>query len=220
MNEWTPAVRRLGGGCALSVAVLDLAYVLTGVAWLASGGLRSPEPLQPAEPYLTILETLLFFSVPPLVVVAAAAHAYAPSTKRAGALASLAFMTAFAVVTCGVHATRLIVVRQLPASDSIDLDVLRLYPWPSVLLAVDLLAWDFFLGLALLLLAPTVSRGSGRLETVARRGLTLAGGLCLVGFVGPLTGEMRVQYLAIAGYAFVLPASCAVLARVFARATG
>ena len=220
MSEWTPAVRRLGSGCALSVAVLDLAYVLTGVAWLVAGGHRAPEPLQPEEPYISILETLLFFSVPPLVVVAAVAHAYAPPAKRAGALAALAFMTAFAVVTCGVHATRLIVVLQLPPRHSIDLDVLRLYPWPSILLAVDLLAWDFFLGLALLLLAPAFSRGSGRLETAARQGLILAGALCLAGFAGPLTGEMRAQYLAIAGYAFVLPATCAVIARVFARATG
>ena len=34
---------------------------------------------------------------------------------------------------------------------------LRLYPWPSVALALDFLAWDFFLGLALVLTAPATS---------------------------------------------------------------
>lgn len=219
MSDWTPAACRLGFWSALSVAVLDVAYVLTGVVWLLSGGFGSSAPLEPKEPYLTILEFLLFVSVPALVVVAAAVHAYAEPAKKTCALAALAFMTAFATVTCGVHVARLIVLRQLPAGEALEFSMLRLYPWPSMVLALDLLAWDLFLGLALLL-ASSAFTGRGQLPAAVRGGTILAGALCLLGFIGPLTGEMRVQFLAIAGYAFVLPATCALMALLFRRADG
>ncbi len=213
---WTRSERRLGFWSALSVALLDVVYVLTGVVWLFSGGLRAAEPLEPREPYLSILEFLLFVSVPALVVVMVAVHAHAEPTRKTSALAALAFTTAFATVTCSVHAARLIILRQLPAGDALESSVLRLYPWPSMLLALDLLAWDLFLGLALLF-ACRVFAGPGCLRAAVRVGTLLSGALCLTGFLGPLTGEMRVQFLAIAGYAFVLPATCALMALLFSR---
>jgi hypothetical protein len=218
VNAWTRSERRLGFWSASSVALLDVVYVLTGVVWLVSGGSESSKPLEPKEPYLSILEFLLFLSVPPLVALAAALHAYAEPMKKTSALAALAFMTAFATVTCGVHVVRLIVLRQLPAGEALEPSILRLYPWPSILLALDLLAWDLFLGLALLF-ACRVFTGRGRLHAAIRIGTMSSGVLCLVGFIGPLTGEMRVQFLAIAGYAFVLPATCALMALLFRRAT-
>ena len=92
------------------------------------------------------------------------------------------------------------------------------FEWPSVGLALDLLAWDFFLGLSLLFAAPALAAGrSGRtLGRVAR----LAGALCLVGTLAPLTGRMQVQVVGIAGYALVLPLLCLLLARAFAAAGG
>ena len=47
--------------------------------------------------------------------------------------------------------------------------------------------------------------------------MTLAGALCLTGTLGPASGEMRLQGIAIVGYAGVLPVACALLARQFAR---
>jgi hypothetical protein len=148
-------------------------YLVTGVAWVVSGGLRTPEPLQPAEPYLAVLELVLLLSAPTFVVLAAAVHAYAPPDRRAGALAALALMAAFAALTGSVHFARLAVARHLPAEAG-ELSVLRLYPWPSVALALDFLAWDLFLGLALLLAAP-VFRG-GQLSAAVRASTRLKWG--------------------------------------------
>ena len=87
--------------------------------------------------------------------------------------------------------------------------------WPSRTYAAELLAWDVFLGLALVFAAPVFEGGDG--ERAVRRALWLCGGLCLVGTVGPLVGDMRLQLPGILGYAGVLPVLSFLLARRFAR---
>jgi hypothetical protein len=81
-------------------------------------------------------------------------------------------------------------------------------------MSLDLLAWDFFLGLALLFVAGVFTgEGSRRV----RSSMTVAGMLCLAGTLGPTSGHLQFQYLGIAGYAFVLPLACALLAALFWR---
>ena len=48
----------------------------------------------------------------------------------------------------------------------------------------------------------------------------MAGGvLCVAGTAGPALGDLRIQVLAIAGYAFVFPAACLLLAHVLREET-
>ncbi|MGH7150308.1 MAG: hypothetical protein ACREIU_06410, partial [Planctomycetota bacterium] len=195
---------------------LGVAYLLTGVAWLVSGGFRAPEPLQPSEPFLTILEFLILLSAPVVVALMAAVHGYAPRDRKAAAVAALAFAGGFAVLTGGVHFVRLIVVHQLPPEEASGLSAVAIYPWPTVALALDLLAWDLFLGLALLLGACAFEGGG--LHAVVRLAMRASGALWVAGVLGPLTGEMRLQFPAILGYAFGLPALSAPLALLFRRA--
>jgi hypothetical protein len=215
VSVWTSVERRLGFWSALSVAFLGLAYFGTGLVWLVTGGWRSPEPLEPAEPFLAVLELLILLTVLALVLLAAAVHAYALPDRKTHALAALAFMTAFAALSGGVHFVQLAVARHLPTEAVAERAALRLYPWPSIALALDFLAWDLFLGLALLLTAPVFA--GGKLSAAVRISTRLSGALCVIGFLGPLLGEMRLQFLAISGYAFVLPVVCALLALLFSR---
>jgi hypothetical protein len=85
--------------------------------------------------------------------------------------------------------------------------------WPSTLYAVELLAWDVFLGLALLFAAPVFS-GSGPHVRV-RWALVITGVLCLLGGIGPIIGNMAVQRIGILGYGIALPITCIFLALVF-----
>ena len=81
-------------------------------------------------------------------------------------------------------------------------------------MSLDLLAWDFFLGLGLLFGAKPFT---GEATRPVRVSMTVAGTLCLAGTLGPASGHMHIQYLGIAGYAFVLPVSSALLAVFFWR---
>jgi hypothetical protein len=84
---------------------------------------------------------------------------------------------------------------------------------PSTLHAVELLAWDVFLGLALVFAAP-VFAGSGR-RARARWALVATVVLCLLGGIGPIVGNMAIQRIGILGYGVALPIMCILLALVF-----
>ena len=85
----------------------------------------------------------------------------------------------------------------------------------TAVLSADLVAWDFFFGFALLF-AATIFRGD-KLRVAIRAALAVAGVLCLAGIAGPASGNLKLQYPAIVGYAFVFPFVCLLLAIFFAR---
>ena len=150
------------------------------------------------------MEILTLLSAPILVVLMAAVHAYAPPEYKIHGVIAVAFMVLLAGLTSSVHFVELTAVRQ-SATASLT--------WPSTAYALELLAWDLFLGLSLLFAAPVFT--AGKLEGAVRTGLYVAGTLCLVGLLGPTSGEMRLQFIAVVGYAGVLPTVCLLLAMVF-----
>jgi hypothetical protein len=214
---WTSTDRRVGLWSALSIVTLSVVYVGTGAVWMLSDPAAArARGLEPGEPYLAILETLILLCTPGVVALFAAIHAWAPPQSKTCSRAAFGFAVLLAGITGTVHFVQLTAVRRMadPAMASVFArydPAGRLTP----VLAVDLAAWDFFFGWALLFAAPAF-RGGG-LHAAVRRGLTLAGGLCLVGVFGPASGHLRLQLAAIAGYAFVFPFLCVLLAILFAR---
>ena len=142
----------------------------------------------------------------------AALREWAYPRRRVWGTVSLAFATLFTGLTSAVHFVKLTAVRQVGGGG---------ITWPSSAYALERLAWDWFLGLALLAAAPvfrTDMRGDRpAAERRLRRGFLLAGALCLAGVVGPLTGDMRLQRIGIVGYAVALPVVFHWLARHLRR---
>jgi hypothetical protein len=220
VSGWTATDRRVGLYAAIAVVVIVVIYVSTGFVGVVA---RPPHlrTLQQVDPYLAILEYLIILAAIALVVLLSAIYAYALPDRKTYALAALAFIIIFATLTCSVHFAALTIVRrvesQWPQEFSRQLSFAEGGQWPALALAVELLAWDFFFGLAMLFAAP-VFRG-GRLENSVRSTMTLSGVLCVLATLGPITSDMRIPYLGIAGYAFVLPVICVLLAVLFARST-
>ena len=210
---------RWGKWAAILIVAIGGLYVAVGLLWLLSPDSAS-RPFSPGEPYLSLLELLILASAPVLVVLAAAIHARAPPSRKPMGAIALAFMTAFAALTGSVHFVRLTAHRQIdpgatggPAPDMLDPG-----RWPSAAAAVDFLAWDLFFGLALLFAAATFA-GGGLAKTV-RIGLAASGLLCVAGTLGPATGNMDLQLIATAGYAFLMPLTCIPLAMLMGREAG
>jgi hypothetical protein len=214
VRAYTRTDLRIGLWTASTVAVLGAVYVVTGGIGVM---MRPPGPelLRQVDPFLAILEVLIMLSAVAQSAMIAAVHAYAPPDKKTYSLVSLALMIGFAVLTCGVHFASLTVGRQIE-SQAMPLlaQQFRFDTWPTVALALDLLAWDFFFGLSLLFATPVFK---GDRHTRVRVGMFMSGTLCLAGTLGPLSGHMRIQFLAIAGYAFVFPVACVFLAMLFIR---
>ena len=194
------SANRLGSWSALAIFLLGVAYVVTLTAAVTVHGLTEPI----VDPILAIMEVLTLISAPLMVIVMAAIHTYASVDRKVYGLIALAFAIVFAAMTSAVHFVELTAVRQKGPGGMV---------WPSAAYAVELLAWNLFLGLALLFAAP-VFGGSG-LERRVRRGLLISGALCVTGIVGPAVGSMRLQLVGVLGYAVGLPVVCFMLARLF-----
>ena len=193
---------QLGKWSAFGQFVVGIAYIIVLLIGFAVHGLSEPI----VDPVLAIMEVLTLISAPLLVVMMAAVHDYAPSDRKIYGSVALAFTILVAGTTSAVHFTELTAFRQLGSAGIV---------WPSAVYAVELLAWNLFLGLALVFAAGVF--GGGGLERTIRRGLLLTGILCVVGVVGPAVGNMRLQLVGVVGYAGVLPVVCLMLSRLFSR---
>jgi hypothetical protein len=85
-----------------------------------------------------------------------------------------------------------------------------------VLYTLDILAWDWFFGLSMLLAAP-VFTGDGKLHASVRAAMILRGTLSVAGLLGAAFGDMQRRGIGIAGYAVVFPVVWLLLALVFSR---
>jgi cytochrome c oxidase subunit IV len=213
--EALEANRKVGRWSALAVFYLGLLYVVCGAVGTFFGGSFWP-PLQ-IDPFLAILEALIILAAPIMVVMMAAVHSCGPQDKKAFSLTALSLMILLAGTTCGVHFIQLVVLRRFEPAALAALSPIASHPWkwPSMVFALDLLAWDLFLGLSMLF-AARVFDGGG-LQKHVRMTMNLSGTLCMAGLLGPVSGEMRLQGLAIVGYAFVFPIVCLLLATMLGR---
>uniref|UniRef100_A0A832MK56 DUF4386 domain-containing protein n=1 Tax=Eiseniibacteriota bacterium TaxID=2212470 RepID=A0A832MK56_UNCEI len=193
---------RLGYWSAVTFVCIGVGYVVALAAGFARHGFREPI----ADPVLAVMEVLTLLSAVPLVTLMASVQDPSSPERSAFGHCALAFATLCAGVTGTIHFVELTAARQLGGGG---------IAWPSRVYAAELMAWDVFLGLALLFAAPLFFRDG--LERQVRGALLLCGVLCIVGAVGPAVGNMRLQLVGVFGYAVVLPVVCVLLARVFSR---
>jgi hypothetical protein len=176
------------------------------VGFAALGNVHDPLP----DPYLAIGEVLILVMAPILVTLMLAIHACAPTRAKPFTQVALGWMLAAAALTTTVHVVELSVARHIDTFPGYA----RIFDfqWPSLLYAVDIVAWDVFFGLALLFAVPAFRRRS---DTAARLGLIASGSLCLLGLIGPLTDAIAWRGIGIFGYTLVFAATCVPLARAF-----
>jgi hypothetical protein len=200
VNQSWPG-NRLGLWSSVALVCIGLGYVILLAAGFARHGLREPI----TDPILALMEILTLASAPAIVTLMAAIHDHASPERKVYGLAAQAFGTLCAGTTSAVHFMELTAARQLESGGIV---------WPSRTYAAELLAWDVFLGLALVFAAPVFHREQ---ERAVRLALWLCGSLCLAGTIGPAIGNMRLQLIGVLGYAGVLPFVSFLLARLFAR---
>ena len=191
---------QLGRWSSLAVFFVGVAYIVALAIGFATAGLSKPI----ADPLLAIMELLTLLSALLLLVMMAALHGRAPEDRKTVSSLAFAFMILTVGVTTAVHFVDLTSSRQMG---------MFLLAWPSTAYALELLAWDVFLGCSLVFAAFTFD-SSGR-EKQVRRGLLVCGALCLLGAVGPAAGNMRLQLVGVFAYGAVLPIVCLLVSRVF-----
>src|SRR5215203_7448655 len=212
--EFTATARRFGIFSAAATVILLGEYAVTLTVGLAS--LESPQ--QPiGDPMFSILEVLIIITMPAMVALMVAVHAWAPMHAKTLSLTSVVFMGLLAGVTCSLHFVSLTLSRQPEFTGQSWLPLVFSFNWPSVAYALDILGWDVFFPLSMLFAAP-VFWGS-RLAAWIRVMMIASGVLALAGLSGVVVGDMQLRNIGIVGYVGVFLVVAALLAVLFYRTT-
>jgi hypothetical protein len=193
-------------GVAAATAVALLCFVYACVVAIGLLTLPSPDH-QIQQPWFTLMEGLIIAIAPAMVVLAAALHTWAPQQRKSVALASVAFSSMCAVLTCVVHFAILTLSRQPAFAEQAWADVVFSFKWPSVAYAIDILAWDVFFPLAALCAAAAIQCPC--VAAAARGLLAVSAALAFIGLVGVPLANMQFRNVGIIGYAVTFPLAAA-----------
>ena len=171
-------VCRLGFWSSVITAALGAAYLVMLIAFFSTEGFVFP----PSAAVQLTAGVITFLTAPTLLVVFVAIREV---PGRGGVLGTVGvcFAVLFAAVVCINRFVQLTVVQQAPAGANTP-DLARFVPYSteSVMFALEMLGWGFFIALAAIFLAPLFSRG--RLQLTIRWTLIAFGVLSLISVVG------------------------------------
>ena len=195
-----------------AVAVLNVAYAIV----LSVGLLTLPSPELPIQnPWFTAMELLILGIVPTMVVLAVGLHAWVPCERKSHAVLSILFISMCALVTCCVHFAVLTLSRQPTFFTGSWPTLVFAFRWPSVVYALDILAWDVFFPLGALFAALAI-QGLG-LARLARNLLFGSAALAFIGLAGVPLANMNVRNIGIIGYVLLYPVVAALLSVMLQR---
>jgi hypothetical protein len=171
-------IRQIGFLSGMVLVGLGIIYICLIVILMLSGS-----GFPPLEPYQTMFNILILFTAVWMVLFWTIVNYVAPAEKKLFSQASLALIVIFATLTSINRYVGLTVVKQsLSAGDTNGLEWFMPYQWPSVMMAIEFLAWGFFFGLACLCLAPVFK--AGRLGNTIFWILIITGSLSLLTVCG------------------------------------
>ena len=191
--------------CVLFI-VYDL-IVITGIV-IGQGVLN--------EPYLAIAEVITLVGAPLLILLMVAIHECAPQSAKVFSLTALGWIVLLAGSTIIVHFVNLTLWRQISIQQKIDYVRFLGWEWPSMMFAIELVAWHLFFGLSMFF-AAFAFKGLGQ-ERFVKKGLHIISLLCIIGLIGPLVGDLKWRLTGIFGYGILFPIISAHIASVFKNA--
>jgi hypothetical protein len=181
-------VRQTGFWSGMVLVILGLVYLGLVVSMIISGS-----GFPPPESFQTIFNALILLTAVWMVFFWSTLHQAVSPEKKLFSRVSLLLIVIFAALTSINRYVGLTVVRQsLLSGDTNGLHWFMPYAWPSVMLALEYLAWGFFFGLACLCLVPVFT--AGKLERTIRWVLIVTGILSLLALIGQVIGSSALTF--------------------------
>ena len=181
-------VYKLGFRLGISLVALGIAYMALLAIMMVSGS-----GFPPVEPYTTLFSVLILVTALIMIFYWIILYSSLSPENKLYGLTSLIMIAIFAALTSINRFVALTVVKQSLASGYTDgLEWFLPYQWPSVMLAIEILAWGGFFGLACLSLAPAFSKG--RLERTIFWALLLTGSLSLISVFGQIINSTFLNF--------------------------
>lgn len=167
------------------------------------------------NPYFTIMEILSILISLLMTISLIAVHLYAASDDKVFSLISLSFMLIATGITSSVHFLILSVSHSAEAGQLSNYSFFFSFKWPSVVYALDILAWDLFFGLSMLFAALVFTKD--RVEKNLKALLIICGILSLIGLMGVPLQNMQIRNIGIIGYAVVAPVAFLLIGKILGR---
>lgn len=195
------------------VSALGIFYV-----FVTSAGLLSLKTSQEAigYPYFTIMEILSITIALLMTISTVAVHYLASPGDKVFSLISVIFMLVATGITSCVHFVILSISKSVEAANLPNYSFYFSFQWPSVVYALDILAWDLFFGLSMLFMAPVFK--NGKAEKKVRTLLIISGILSIIGLIGVPLQNMQIRNIGIIGYAVVAPVAFLLIGKILGRA--
>ena len=182
---------------------ISIVGILTCMLYFISVGLFL---ITKADIALTIWELMTVISGPLvlLVMIGLADFLSSPAFCKKTMLVA---MSSTCALTGAAHIVNITVTRRLMAEGINVPEYFQIGQWPSVEMAVDYLAWGFFMGLAFLAISFPLKDND---KTIHRTKIIslICGVMCLTGFCGAIFINENIWYLAPMSYGFGLILLC------------
>lgn len=183
------------------VSVLIVSYL----AVLGGGLLSLPSSAEAiGDPWYAIMEVLILLLMPALLMFAVAIRECATANGKLPGACAVIFFSALTILTMTVHFLLLTVSREPLIVASAWWSRAFAFEWPSLVYALDILAWDVFFPLGMAFGAFAVD-GTPQARWL-KLSMLASGAVALAGLAGAFTGNMLIRDIAIPGYTlFLLP---------------
>jgi hypothetical protein len=212
MHRHSYTFSTIGRATGWGTFLLGIVYALiTLLGFLSLKSLQDPI----GDPFFTLMELLTILIATLMAITLAAVHYHASPEDRVFSLAAVLFMFAMTGITTCVHFVILTTGRPIDTAQSPALSQFLSFKWPSVAYALDILAWDWFFPLSILLAAPVFK--NGRLEKTLRILMSVCGCISLAGLAGVPLANMQVRNIGIIGYGLIAPVVFLLLGIVVGR---
>jgi len=195
--------------------LFGILYLITTICGFLSLD-SSDDPI--GDPYFTMMEILTLLIAPLMAIDMVAVHIYASKKEKLISLASAFFMFVMAAISSCVHFMVLILGRHEEVTNVEEFSLLFSFKWPSMVYALDILAWDWFFAISFLLAAPVFRRG--KLRNTIRNLMIISGILSLIGLLGVVLNDMQIRNIGIIGYAVVAPFVFMLIGKEMGRSDG
>ena len=211
-NNFNLPYRKVGRTTCYLIFGLGVFYAIITVIGLLS--LESSNEVI-RNPYFTIMEIMSILIALLMTISMVAVHIYASSVDKFFSLTAMTFMFIATGITTSVHFIILSLNNSAEPHQLINFSILFTFKWPSVVYALDILAWDLFFGLSMLFAAQVFKKD--RFERNLKKLLITTGTLSLIGLIGVPLQNMQIRNIGIIGYAITGPVAFLLIGKILGR---
>jgi len=155
------------------------------------------EPI--SDPWFTSMELLIIIMSPLMVVFVIQIYEISSKNSKIYSISAICFMCITVCITSCLH----FIILSFPLQERNNHDWFFAFKWPSVIYALDILAWDLFFGLSMIFGSLSLI-GNPKFNHI-RYLMLISGVLSLFGLLGPVFHNMMIRNIGIIGYGIVFP---------------